>query len=139
VECEPCGTKRDSMRRISLGALPNLLILHLKRFDLDYTTFETVKLNNRWDTLQLQVAVALNLAAPLRVADFTQRDCCYICKQSCHQCRKRTMAPMLRLPVMARPPAPPPAHGMHTTTTRARVQVRLPSAAERQALHARGH
>ncbi|KAG5183595.1 hypothetical protein JKP88DRAFT_316761 [Tribonema minus] len=47
VECDKCGTKKDSMRRTSLGALPNLLILHLKRFDLDYTTFETVKLNNR--------------------------------------------------------------------------------------------
>ncbi|CAM9145531.1 unnamed protein product [Chrysoparadoxa australica] len=47
VECEDCGDKKDCIRRTCLGSLPNLLILHLKRFDLDYTTFETVKLNNR--------------------------------------------------------------------------------------------
>lgn len=47
VECEACNTKKPTVRRSCLGQLPNLLILHLKRFDLDYTTFETVKLNNR--------------------------------------------------------------------------------------------
>lgn len=35
------------MRRTCFGTLPSLLVLHLKRFDLDYNTFETVKLNNR--------------------------------------------------------------------------------------------
>lgn len=47
VECEMCATKKAAVRRTCFGVLPNLLILHLKRFDLDYTTFETVKLNNR--------------------------------------------------------------------------------------------
>ncbi|CAN0246802.1 unnamed protein product [Discosporangium mesarthrocarpum] len=47
VECEECGVKRDARMCICLGDLPNLLIVHLKRFELDYTTFETVKLNNR--------------------------------------------------------------------------------------------
>ncbi|OQR84903.1 ubiquitin-specific protease [Achlya hypogyna] len=47
VECELCGTKKAATRRTCFGALPNLLVLHLKRFDLDYATFETVKLNNR--------------------------------------------------------------------------------------------
>nr|CCA20199.1 predicted protein putative [Albugo laibachii Nc14] len=47
VECELCGTKKAAVRRTCFGTLPNLLILHLKRFDLDFTTFETVKLNNR--------------------------------------------------------------------------------------------
>jgi len=47
VECEDCGTKKDTVRRTCFGTLPNCLILHLKRFDLDYNTFETVKLNNR--------------------------------------------------------------------------------------------
>lgn len=47
VECENCGTKKAAIRRTCFGTLPNLLVLHLKRFDLDYTTFETVKLNNR--------------------------------------------------------------------------------------------
>jgi len=47
VECEGCNTKKATIRRTCLGQLPNVLILHLKRFDLDYTTFEVVKLNNR--------------------------------------------------------------------------------------------
>lgn len=47
VECELCATKKAAVRRTCFGVLPNFLILHLKRFDLDYTTFETVKLNNR--------------------------------------------------------------------------------------------
>jgi ubiquitin carboxyl-terminal hydrolase 9/24 len=47
VECEGCGTKKPTIRRVCLSQLPNVLILHLKRFDLDYSTFETVKLNNR--------------------------------------------------------------------------------------------
>ena len=37
VECEGCNTKKPTVRRICLGTLPNLLILHLKRFDLDFT------------------------------------------------------------------------------------------------------
>ncbi|DAZ98627.1 TPA: hypothetical protein N0F65_000822 [Lagenidium giganteum] len=47
VECELCGMKKAAVRRTCFGTLPNFLILHLKRFDLDYTTFETVKLNGR--------------------------------------------------------------------------------------------
>ena len=35
VECED-GVRRAIIRRTCLSTLPNLLILHLKRFDLDY-------------------------------------------------------------------------------------------------------
>ncbi len=49
VVCEDCGEKKDAIRRTCLGTLPNLLIIHLKRFDLDYTTFETVKLTDHCD------------------------------------------------------------------------------------------
>ena len=49
VHCEQCGVNRATLRRCSMGSLPNALILHLKRFDLDYDTFETVKLNNRFE------------------------------------------------------------------------------------------
>ncbi len=49
VMCENCGEKKDAIRRTCLGTLPNLLIIHLKRFDLDYTTFETVKLTDQCD------------------------------------------------------------------------------------------
>lgn len=47
MDCEDCGEKKDARLRTCLDRLPNLLIVHLKRFELDYTTFETVKLNDR--------------------------------------------------------------------------------------------
>ena len=47
IMCDTCNQKKDTVRRTCFGKLPNMLILHLKRFDLDFTTFETVKLNNR--------------------------------------------------------------------------------------------
>lgn len=47
MDCEDCGEKKDARMRTCLEHLPNLLIVHLKRFELDYRTFETVKLNDR--------------------------------------------------------------------------------------------
>ena len=47
VFCDRCKEKRDTVLRTAISALPNVLVLSLKRFDLDYTTFETVKLNSR--------------------------------------------------------------------------------------------
>ena len=45
--CEVCAEKKPVVRLTRIGQLPNTLILHLKRFDMDYSTFETIKLNNR--------------------------------------------------------------------------------------------
>ena len=47
VNCDQCKAKRDTVLRTAISQLPNVLILSLKRFDLDFTTFETVKLNSR--------------------------------------------------------------------------------------------
>ncbi|GKY93461.1 hypothetical protein MPSEU_000313600 [Mayamaea pseudoterrestris] len=47
VFCESCDKNTDTILRTALSTLPNVLILSLKRFDLDFTTFETVKLNSR--------------------------------------------------------------------------------------------
>jgi ubiquitin C-terminal hydrolase len=47
IMCDVCVQKKDTIRRTCFGTLPNLLVVHLKRFDLDFTTFETVKLNNK--------------------------------------------------------------------------------------------
>jgi len=47
LKCEVCLEKKPVLRLTRIGQLPNTLILHLKRFDIDYSTFETVKLNNR--------------------------------------------------------------------------------------------
>ena len=49
IQCEVCCEKKTTLRRTVMGTVPNTLVLHLKRFDLDYETFETVKLNNRLD------------------------------------------------------------------------------------------
>jgi ubiquitin carboxyl-terminal hydrolase 9/24 len=47
IQCDVCTQKKATTRRTCFGHLPNTMILHLKRFDLDFQTFETVKLNNR--------------------------------------------------------------------------------------------
>ena len=47
VSCDNCKKKTDTILRTAISALPNVLILSLKRFDLDFTTFETVKINSR--------------------------------------------------------------------------------------------
>ncbi len=47
VFCDKCKKKCDTVLRTAISELPNVLILSLKRFDLDYNTFETVKLNSR--------------------------------------------------------------------------------------------
>jgi ubiquitin carboxyl-terminal hydrolase 9/24 len=47
VFCDRCKKNTDTVLRNTISELPNMMILSLKRFDLDYTTFETVKLNSR--------------------------------------------------------------------------------------------
>jgi ubiquitin carboxyl-terminal hydrolase 9/24 len=47
VFCDNCKRNCDTVLRTAISALPDMLILSLKRFDLDYNTFETVKLNSR--------------------------------------------------------------------------------------------
>jgi len=49
VEWEVNGIKekKDTIMRTVIGRLPNLLLLHLRRFDLDYNTFEPFKINSR--------------------------------------------------------------------------------------------
>jgi ubiquitin carboxyl-terminal hydrolase 9/24 len=47
VYCDRCKKNTDTVLRTAISALPDVLILSLKRFDLDYNTFETVKLNSR--------------------------------------------------------------------------------------------
>lgn len=47
VNCERCKRNTDTVLRTAISGLPDMLILSLKRFDLDYNTFETVKLNSR--------------------------------------------------------------------------------------------
>lgn len=45
--CEPLGQKVDAYRGMKLGYLPDVLIMSLCRFSLDYTTWERKKINDR--------------------------------------------------------------------------------------------
>jgi len=47
VFCDNCKKNTDTVLRTAISALPDMLVLSLKRFDLDFNTFETVKLNSR--------------------------------------------------------------------------------------------
>jgi hypothetical protein len=56
INCDVCNEKKATTRATCFDELPNSFIIHLKRFDLDFETFETVKLNNR-----LSFPVTLNM------------------------------------------------------------------------------
>ena len=49
VSCDSCGRRTKSVLRTTISKLPDVLVLSLKRFDLDYNTFETVKINSRYE------------------------------------------------------------------------------------------
>jgi ubiquitin C-terminal hydrolase len=46
-ECSNCTSKQDAAKGLKFKKLPYILVLQLKRFDLDYTTFQRIKLNDR--------------------------------------------------------------------------------------------
>jgi len=41
--------KTTVLKRSCVSQLPDTMILHLRRFDLDYSTFETIKVNDRFE------------------------------------------------------------------------------------------
>ncbi|CAM9476706.1 unnamed protein product, partial [Choristocarpus tenellus] len=44
--CDPCGKKRATLKRACISHLPNVLILHLKRFEFDFELMRKVKVND---------------------------------------------------------------------------------------------
>ena len=46
IICEERKTKRICHKKLRLKALPNILVISLKRFDYDYKTMTKFKLNN---------------------------------------------------------------------------------------------
>jgi ubiquitin C-terminal hydrolase len=44
--CENCNAKQDATKGLKFKSFPYILALQLKRFDLDYTTFQRIKLND---------------------------------------------------------------------------------------------
>ena len=47
-QCNECAAKRAALKRCCLSALPNHLILHLKRFEFDFEAMKTIKINDRF-------------------------------------------------------------------------------------------
>jgi hypothetical protein len=47
--CSTCSKRCDLTKRACIGALGNTVIMHLKRFDLNFETFQHDKLNNRFE------------------------------------------------------------------------------------------
>lgn len=47
VECDKCSGRFTHAKGVDIQSLPTFLTLQLKRFDLDYTTFQRIKLNDR--------------------------------------------------------------------------------------------
>ena len=48
-KCDACNQAVDLKKRSLLGKMPNVLILHLKRFDFDFNTFQNEKVNSRFE------------------------------------------------------------------------------------------
>jgi ubiquitin C-terminal hydrolase len=49
VSCEACGKKSDTHMRAVVGKLPETIIFHLKRFQLNFETFMNEKINDRFE------------------------------------------------------------------------------------------
>ena len=45
--CENCKSKQDAVKGLKFKKLPYILVVQLKRFDLDYETFQRIKLNDK--------------------------------------------------------------------------------------------
>jgi hypothetical protein len=64
--CSKCNAKIDTVKRVVIKTLPSTLILHLKRFELNFDTMEMVKLNDRCEfpsMLNMQAYTKEGLAA----------------------------------------------------------------------------
>mmetsp|Transcript_6713 Transcript_6713/g.11933 ORF Transcript_6713/g.11933 Transcript_6713/m.11933 type:complete len:1054 (+) Transcript_6713:8001-11162(+) len=46
-ECSNCASKQDATKGLKFKKLPYIFFMQLKRFDLDYTTFQRIKLNDK--------------------------------------------------------------------------------------------
>ena len=49
VQCDACGIKTETKKRDVINQLPNTLIIHLKRFELNFETWRNEKVNSRFE------------------------------------------------------------------------------------------
>ena len=63
--CEKCQSKQDARKGLKFKSFPPIFMLQLKRFDLDYTTFQRIKINDKVTFPQvLNLNPYVNLAKP---------------------------------------------------------------------------
>ena len=48
-KCDACSQSVDLKKRSLLGRMPNVLILHLKRFEFNFNTWQNEKVNSRYE------------------------------------------------------------------------------------------
>ena len=63
VECEVCNGRYTHKKALAIGKIPRILTLQLKRFDLDYNTWQRVKLND-----QVEIPKTLDMLPYLKVS-----------------------------------------------------------------------
>ena len=62
--CESCNEKTDTLKGYRIQKLPPILTIDLNRFDFDYTTFQRVKVNDRFEyPLELDLSAHLDAEA----------------------------------------------------------------------------
>lgn len=71
--CDQCSTKRDTLKGLCLGVLPPVLWLSLKRFEIDYETFQRVTIHRRMEfPMQLDLTTFLDPARRRMPVELTQ-------------------------------------------------------------------
>eukprot|EP00050_Salpingoeca_kvevrii_P012902 m.25552 g.25552 ORF g.25552 m.25552 type:complete len:1146 (-) comp4447_c0_seq1:85-3522(-) len=68
--CEKCEKKTDALKGLQFASLPYILTLQLKRFDLDYTTWRRIKLN---DSVSFPLVLDLNSVIPSGPEDIEEQ------------------------------------------------------------------
>jgi len=67
-KCSLCDAKVDTTKRTVFNALPPTLIFNLKRFEMDYNTMRTLKINDR-----IEFPMTLNMKPYTKVSHATAR------------------------------------------------------------------
>ena len=66
--CEKCQAKQDASKGLKFKNFPPIFMLQLKRFDLDYTTLQRIKINDKVSFPQvLNLNPYINLAKPEQI------------------------------------------------------------------------
>jgi hypothetical protein len=78
--CDTCKTKTDALKGIKFVELPFLLNLQLKRFELDFETFQNVKLGNKVSfPMHLNIGEGYDLCSVVVTYGGLNSGCLWLC------------------------------------------------------------